>query len=79
MIGVNNRDLRTFVVELATTERLAAKISDPNVVLVAESGISSIRDVERLARAGAEGFLVGESLMRQADPGEALRTLRGSS
>jgi indole-3-glycerol phosphate synthase len=79
MIGVNNRDLRTFAVDLATTERLAAKVSDADVVLVAESGISSVEDVERLARAGAAGFLVGESLMRQADPGQALRTLRGSS
>lgn len=79
MIGVNNRDLRTFVVDLATTERLAAKILDPDVVLVAESGISNVGDVERLSRAGAAGFLVGELLMRQADPGEALRILRRSS
>jgi indole-3-glycerol phosphate synthase len=79
MIGVNNRDLRTFAVDLATTERLAAKLSDTDVVLVAESGISSIEDVERLARAGATAFLVGEILMRQADPGQALRTLRRSS
>lgn len=79
LIGVNNRDLRTFVVDLATTERLAAKLSDPEVVLVAESGISGVEDVARLERAGAAGFLVGELLMRQPDPGEALRNLRRSS
>jgi len=79
LIGVNNRDLRTFEVDLATTERIAARIVDPMVVLVAESGISSVEDVARLERAGAVGFLVGELLMRQPDPGEALRTLRRSS
>lgn len=79
LIGVNNRDLRTFVVDLSTTERIAARIADPNIVLVAESGISTVEDVARLERAGATGFLVGESLMRQPDPGEALKTLRGSS
>jgi indole-3-glycerol phosphate synthase len=79
LIGVNNRDLRTFEVDLATTERIAARLNDPNVVLVAESGISCAEDVERLERAGAAGFLVGELLMRQPDPGEALRTLRRSS
>ena len=76
LIGVNNRDLRTCVVDLATTERIASQLADPNVVLVAESGISNVEDVARLERAGAAGFLVGESLMRQPDPGEALRTLR---
>jgi indole-3-glycerol phosphate synthase len=79
LIGVNNRDLRTFVVDLSTTERIAARLSDPEVVLVAESGISGVEDVARLERAGAAGFLVGELLMRQPDPGEALDTLRRSS
>jgi indole-3-glycerol phosphate synthase len=79
LIGVNNRDLRTFVVDLSTTERIAARLSDPEVVLVAESGISGVEDVARLERAGAAGFLVGELLMRQPDPGEALETLRRSS
>jgi len=76
LVGVNNRDLRTFEVDLATTERLAARIADPEVVLVAESGIGSPADVARLARVGARGFLVGESLMRQPDPGRALEALR---
>jgi indole-3-glycerol phosphate synthase len=82
LIGVNNRDLRTFEVDLGTTERLAAKLfapsADADVVLVAESGITSAEDIERLERAGAAGFLVGESLMRRPHPGEALRALRGS-
>ena len=76
LIGVNNRDLRTFDIDLATTERLAARLEDPSVVWIAESGIANAEDVDRLARAGAAGFLVGESLMRQPDPGAALRALR---
>ena len=78
LIGINNRDLRTFETDLATTERLAARLSDPSVVLISESGISNAEDVGRLERAGAAGFLVGESLMRQPDPGAALRNLRRS-
>jgi len=79
LVGVNNRNLKTFEVDLATTERLAASIEDPNVVLVAESGIGSAGDVLRLERAGAAGFLVGESLMRQRHPGKALEALRAAS
>lgn len=76
LVGVNNRSLKTFDVDLATTERLAVRIADPEVVLVAESGIAGPADVARLARAGARGFLVGESLMRMPDPGSALEALR---
>jgi indole-3-glycerol phosphate synthase len=79
LVGVNNRDLKSFAVDLGTTERLAARIGDPEVVLVAESGIGSPADVARLARAGARGFLVGESLMRRPDPGQALEALRRPS
>ncbi|MFO0687581.1 MAG: indole-3-glycerol phosphate synthase TrpC [Myxococcota bacterium] len=79
LVGVNNRDLRTFEVDLGTTERIAARIADPAVLLVAESGIGGPEDVARLARAGARGFLVGESLMRQPDPGQALAALRRRS
>jgi indole-3-glycerol phosphate synthase len=75
LIGVNNRNLETFEVDLATTERLAKRIPS-GVVLVAESGIFTPDDVARLARAGASAFLVGESLMREADVGAALRNLR---
>lgn len=68
LIGVNNRDLKTFHVDLATTEVLAAKaFSDAareSVLLVAESGIHTRADVERVTRAGASAILVGESLMR---------------
>ncbi len=69
-IGVNNRDLKTFKVDLATTERLAVKLfpstaSRQTSLLVAESGIHTRADVERLKRAGAQAILVGESLMRR--------------
>lgn len=76
LIGINNRDLRTFETDLAVTERLAPLIP-PGRVVVAESGILRHRDVMRLAKAGAHAFLVGESLMREADVGKALRVLRG--
>lgn len=81
LIGVNNRDLKTFDVDLGTTERLAARLANApgDVVLVAESGITSAEDIGRLERAGAAGFLVGESLMRRPHPGEALRALRTSA
>jgi indole-3-glycerol phosphate synthase len=78
LLGVNNRDLRTFSVDLATTERLAPGLPE-GVVLVAESGIHSPEDIARLEAVGAHAFLVGEALMREADPGAALRQLRRSS
>jgi indole-3-glycerol phosphate synthase len=74
MIGVNNRDLRTFVTDLAVTERLAARIP-PGHLLVTESGIGTPADVARLAAAGAGAMLVGESLMRQPDVAAATRGL----
>jgi indole-3-glycerol phosphate synthase/phosphoribosylanthranilate isomerase len=73
IIGINNRDLDTLQVDLATTERLAALVPAGTLV-VAESGISSRADVERLAPF-ADAFLVGSSLMRAEDPGEAARAL----
>lgn len=77
LIGVNNRDLRTFEVDLGVTERVARGIpQDRDVVLVAESGIAGPEDVLRLENAGATAFLVGESLMREADIGSALKRLR---
>jgi len=77
LIGVNNRDLKTFDVDLATTERIASRLpSDRDILLVSESGIGSYADVKRLEAAGAGAFLVGESLMRQPDPGKALEALR---
>jgi indole-3-glycerol phosphate synthase len=74
LIGVNTRDLRTFKVDLAAAFALAAKFP-ADVVRVAESGIHSAEDVARLRAAGYDAFLVGESLMRAALPGEALREL----
>jgi len=77
LLGVNNRDLRTFTVDLGIFEAVAGHLAgDPNLILVAESGIYSSADVVRLEKAGARAFLVGESLMRQANVAEALRELR---
>ncbi len=77
LVGVNNRDLRTFETDLATTERVAAALPPGrDVLFVAESGIASSADVRRLLDHGAEAFLVGESLMRQGDVTQALEELR---
>ena len=78
IIGVNNRDLRDFHVDLATSERLAQGIPD-GVLRVAESGIRTRADVERLRVAGFDAFLVGESLLRQDDRAAAVRALAGAS
>ncbi|MEE8507677.1 MAG: indole-3-glycerol phosphate synthase TrpC [Myxococcota bacterium] len=75
LIGINNRDLQTFEVDLGVTEKLAAAIPE-GVVVVAESGIFCAGDMERLEGAGAQAFLVGEVLMREDDIGLALRRLR---
>ena len=74
LIGVNNRDLRTFETSLETFSRLAADIPDTHT-LIAESGIFTRDDIERLTGEGAHGFLIGESLMRQADVEVATRAL----
>ncbi len=76
LLGVNNRDLRSFEVDLATTERLAAGLP-ADVLLVTESGIFTPADVSRMAASGARAMLVGESLMRQADVRAATRALLG--
>jgi indole-3-glycerol phosphate synthase len=73
-IGVNNRDLRTFEVSPETSLALAGRIPS-GVVRVTESGISTPEDIARLRQAGFDAFLIGESLMRQPDPGAALAEL----
>jgi indole-3-glycerol phosphate synthase len=75
IVGVNNRNLHTFQVTLDTSLRLIEKMPDA-VIKVAESGIHSRADVERLKAAGFHAFLVGEHLMKSADPAAALRELR---
>jgi indole-3-glycerol phosphate synthase len=76
LVGVNNRDLKTFHTDLATTERLAA-YAPKNAILVAESGVAASADLVRLSRCGVRTFLVGEALMRQPDVAAAARALLG--
>ena len=76
LVGVNNRDLRHFEVRLEHTIELAARVPR-EVCLVGESGITSRADVDRLRAAGVKAVLVGETLMRAADIGAALRAVRG--
>jgi anthranilate synthase/indole-3-glycerol phosphate synthase/phosphoribosylanthranilate isomerase len=78
VIGINNRDLRSFKVDLGTTDRLAGMVSG-GVLLAALSGISTRADVERFAAAGAGAVLVGEALMVAADPATKIRELRGAA
>ncbi len=78
LIGINNRDLRTFVTDLGISEALAALVPEEQLA-IAESGITSRADIERLQRAGARAFLIGESLMREADIAAKLRELLGDA
>jgi indole-3-glycerol phosphate synthase len=78
LIGVNNRDLKTFEVKLETSLRLVARIPS-TVVKVAESGIHSAADVKLLHEAGYQAMLVGEHLMKSPSPASALRALTGDA
>jgi len=76
IVGINNRDLHTFRVDLATTERLAPLTPD-GVLIIGESGIVGAADVRRLAEAGVDAVLVGESLVKAADRAAAIGALLG--
>ena len=76
IVGVNNRNLKTFEVTLETSVRLAEDIPD-GVLKISESGIHSREDIQRLEQAGFHAFLVGEHLLKSASPGTALRALAG--
>jgi indole-3-glycerol phosphate synthase len=75
IIGVNNRNLKSFTVDLGTTEALAEEVPD-DIILVAESGIKTVGDAERLALCGADALLVGETLMRSTNVLHDLPALR---
>ena len=76
LVGINNRDLTTFAVDLATTERLAARVRAAGRVLVAESGIRTRADVSRLLACGCDAILVGETLLRSGNPAAKLAELK---
>jgi indole-3-glycerol phosphate synthase len=78
LLGINNRNLRTFETDLAVTEELLPLVPADTVV-ISESGVKSQDDVRRLVAQGARGVLVGESLMRSDDKGEAIRALKGAT
>jgi indole-3-glycerol phosphate synthase len=78
VVGINNRNLKTFVVDLATTERLRPLLP-PDVTVISESGITTPRDVARVVAAGASAVLVGEALVTAPDPAVRLKALLGAA
>ena len=76
LIGINNRNLKTFVVDLEVTERLASKLDPTKHLIISESGIKTVEDVERVKKAGARGILVGETLMQAENVAETLKQFR---
>ncbi len=77
LVGVNNRDLRTLKTDLATSELLLPLVP-ADLFAISESGLHDAEDLRRLRRAGARGFLIGESLMRAEDPAATIHSLKGS-
>jgi indole-3-glycerol phosphate synthase len=79
LVGINNRDLKTFTVDLQTTQQILAQrqpiLNDRDILVVSESGLYTPTDLNVVAQAGAHAVLVGESLLRQPDPGQALASL----
>ncbi|MHA6250827.1 indole-3-glycerol phosphate synthase TrpC [Oceanobacillus sp. CAU 1775] len=76
IIGINNRDLKTFQVNLNTTEQLASMVDSKNIILISESGIKKKEDVEKVTAAGAVGILVGESLMQTENLQKTFKALQ---
>ena len=76
IIGINNRNLKTFEVNLETTEKLSSMVIDPKTILISESGIKTTDDVRRVRNAGADAILVGETLMKSTDLPETFKDLR---
>ncbi|MFE5278718.1 indole-3-glycerol phosphate synthase TrpC, partial [Bacillus cereus] len=76
LIGINNRNLKTFEVNLGVTEYLAPFIREEERFLISESGIGTIEDVERVAAAGANGILVGETFMKHQNPSEIIKVMK---
>ncbi|MGC9029659.1 MAG: indole-3-glycerol phosphate synthase TrpC [Desulfomonilaceae bacterium] len=73
LIGINNRDLNTLRVDLGVSERLR-KMIPPEIIVVAESGVNTSDDIQRLLNAGVDGFLIGTALLKDSDPGRMLRS-----
>ncbi|NIU86181.1 MAG: hypothetical protein GWN56_02430 [Nitrosopumilaceae archaeon] len=78
IIGINNRDLRTFDVDLNVSIKLSARVSGDKIV-IAESGIGSIEDIDKLRAKGVHVFLIGETFMKAPDPGRKLKELIAST
>ncbi|RKQ33209.1 indole-3-glycerol phosphate synthase TrpC [Oceanobacillus halophilus] len=76
IIGINNRNLKTFEVDIATTEKLASMVTNPDTILISESGMKTQEDVIRARNAGAKAILVGETLMRSANLEETFHDLK---
>ena len=76
MIGVNNRNLKTFEVDLSVTERLAPIVKKSGAFLISESGIKTLDDVKRVVKAGANAILVGETLMRAENLAYTLKAMK---